>query len=335
MKRNNSSEAELCAEIPKEIWIEILLCLNVRERILLSQLSQFFYEMIPEVVKKLKYHYTGGSDASFSITNEALERFSYLESLELADGKIISDNTLQKLTKLQTLDLTNNGKITDCALKDLTRLKTLVLTNNYKITGEALFPLKLTSLYLDLANSYMDSDDYDDSIDYTGFPINNDVLSQLSTLTFLDLYGNELIIIDGLTSLQNLKEIRLGGGCGISDYDLPQLTSLHTLTITNDMEIMGDYLYLMTNLRELRIRQLSIMRMGNIAKLTQLTLLDVGNSQICMSDSELIGLTNLTYLDIANRNSLVTTNSLSELTNLNYLILDTDSSIQSLPFECS
>lgn len=326
MKRK--AEGEQYKELPIELWLEIGQYLEIEDCIRMTSISSLFYPLLPEMIQSLDSGYTGGSSSYLSIDNETLKRLYKLEILELENSKSITNEGLLTLTRLQMLDLHGNMKITNDGIRHLTSLTYLKLGNNFQITGEALLGMKNLT-YLDLDLYY--PDDSDDSVDFSQeaiHPVDNQTLSSLPSLTYLNLTSNNAITLEGLLGVKNLKVLHLSGDHQISDRDLAKLSTLEVLELTHDFNILGDYAHEMTNLRELRLFHHTLFRKKNVAKLTSLTYLDLLRSGFAISDNILSGLTNLTHLNIGYNVPEITDASITKLTKLNTLIIGHQSQLK-------
>lgn len=330
MKRslvNEEGERGRTEEVPKEIWITIARMLAVEDAVRLSGVSHAFYRSFSEMIWVLGDRYTGHSYSRYSIQNQTLKRLNELQVLELVDGKDITNEGLSELTRLEMLDLSGNTKITNDGIRHMTSLTFLKLSNNFLITDDALIgmtKLKFLDLQIHYDFNYPDNSDdsMDPDLDTCPKTIGNDILSSLPSLTYLNLTGNRVITVEGLLSMKNLKSLFLASGHCLTDGCLSQLTSLEVLHLRCDFRITGSFADEMTNLQELTLHQYTIFEEENIRKLTNLTLLDLEESELVISDATLFPLTNLTSLNLGDRSTGITPTSLMRLTRLTTLTIE-------------
>ena len=147
-----------------------------------------------------------------------------------------------------------------------------------------------------------------------------DVASQkLSTLTELQLVGNQISDIKPLASLTNLTVLVLNFN-QISDIKpLESLINLSVVWLFNNQISDIKPLASLTNLRHLWLEKNQISNIKPLASLTNLALLELSNNQI--SDIKpLESLTNLNWLELEN-NQISDIKPLQSLANLEWLSL--------------
>ncbi len=143
------------------------------------------------------------------------------------------------------------------------------------------------------------------------------VLSELTSLTWLDLYKNQISDISTLSKLTSLTKLDLTDN-QISDINvLSKLTSLTELELEynkiSDISALSD----LTNLTVLALDNNQISNISELSKLTNLTALNLSYNQI--SDINVLSkLTSLTQLELWH-NKISDISALSKLTSLTWL----------------
>ncbi len=157
-------------------------------------------------------------------------------------------------------------------------------------------------------------------------------IAQLTNLTMLWLYDNQISDITPLAQLTNLAELQLTYNQICDITPLAKLTNLTKLQLDDNQ--IGDITPLtkLTNLTKLNLRSNQISDITPLAQLTNLTKLNLGSNQI--SDiTPLAQLTNLTELTLYD-NQISDITPLAQLTNLTVLDLEdnqiSESQIQQL-----
>ena len=153
-----------------------------------------------ENCSKLTDLYLSGNDIS---TINPLSACTLLVKLNLANNKNLKDNNsaIENMSKLTYLDLSNTGMTNINSINNLTNnLKTIKLYE-LVISGNGLQDINgienIKSLgKLEIANEQLDDEDMD-------------VLKNLTTLTTLDISGNQISDLSALTNLKNLTHLYL------------------------------------------------------------------------------------------------------------------------------
>jgi len=154
-------------------------------------------------------------------------------------------------------------------------------------------------------------------------------LSNLTNLTSLSLYGNSISDISSLSGLTSLAWLELSGNKISTITPLSGLTGLTNLYLRFNSISDISPLSSLTNLRVLWLRQNKISDISSLSSLTNLTSLFLNSNEI--SDiTPLSGLTNLDWL-VLNSNKISDISSLSSLTNLRGLFLDGNQLTGSIP----
>lgn len=146
------------------------------------------------------------------ISDEAIILFTGITALRLKGGSRITDAGLQKMTRLHKLSLMNNSRITDASLMSLSQLRELAIFDNPgDIDGSGFSALtSLTTLNI-VGNDI----------------ITEDCLSSLCSLTSLNVESDELITSEGLAPLrESLRFINIMGNENLQLSDLASLTRL-------------------------------------------------------------------------------------------------------------
>lgn len=234
------------------------------------------------------------------IVDADIALMSNLRELRLERNLLI--NCVSTFGQLAILDLSENSIITNESLLQLPNLTHLSLCRNAVITGETLVQLtKLVKLNLSDNPMIQDGD-----------------LERISNLKHLSLSHNTIITDLGIGHL-DLESFNLHGNSNITNQALQKLTSLGQLILSHNKIITTDTLAGMSNLKSLVLwGSSSNITSDCLLYLTNLTYLDLyGNSSIV--GSSMVNLTNLTKLDISNTNmnlkDLPTLGSLTELYN--------------------
>jgi hypothetical protein len=214
-----------------------------------------------------------------------------LTSLSLRSNYRITNSGIKHLTKLLVLDLNDNGMIDDAGISDLLQLTDLNLGKDSisfsqnLITGAGLSRLsKLTSLDLSRHENILDS-----------------ALCQLHNLTSLDLSANGKITYHGVTGLSRLVSLTLHGmAFRIDGFTGKQLTNLTHLRVRPPHLVIDEGLTLLTNLQTLELDMMNNyigITANGIGKMTSLKSLSMEFPELVFC-SAIARLTNLTYLDV-------------------------------------
>lgn len=153
------------------------------------------------------------------------------------------------------------------------------------------------------------------------YKLTDSVITCLShCVTSLDLYCNEYISDKGLSSLKNLKNLKLWYNYNITNYGLRSLTNLRSLNLCRNHHITNYGITDLTNLTELDISMNESITNSGISNLINLKFLTytAPSEDSYITDESISKLTNLEYLKLA-KAKYVTDESVSKLTNLQTL----------------
>ena len=239
------------------------------------------------------------------------------------------DYDIQWLTQLNTLSLFNTGLVfTDQAVFLLTNLTKLVCGYHSVITDEGISSLtKLRILRID-SESEISSDCIRLLTNLTEFtcskggPITPESVLYLTKLRKLDCGLLQNPISTGLVlhALTNLHSLNLYGNEIVRDNHVSSLVSLTSLNLSSNRRITNEGIRFLTNLRELDISSSHYSRITNkgIRSLTNLTKLTL-HSNNKISDKGIRSLTNLTVLKFDAHCTAITKEGIGCLTNLEQL----------------
>ena len=255
------------------------------------------------------------------------------------DGEIVSipDANLRAVVE-DGLGKARGAPITSAEMATLTRLEA-PNANISDLTGLE-FATGLTSLNFGNAgrqnsNSIRDISALSELTSLTYLNLNQNsivdisLLSELTSLTKLELSGNSIVDISSLSELTSLTKLELSSNSIVDISPLSELTSLAYLYLNQNSIVDISPLSNLTNLTVLELVINTIVDISPLSNLTNLTKLGLsGNSIVGLSP--LSGLTNLTVLYLQN-NSIVDISSLSELTSLTTLYLENILSTPPIP----
>lgn len=247
------------------------------------------------------------------LTKEAL---ATLTTLDLKYGKITNITGLEYASQLTKLDLSGNAISDLTPLHQITSLTTLLLKVNKTVQVADLTPLvglpNLTTLSL-VGNNY------------GAQPDSLAVLTQLPTLTSLDLQNTKLTQLPNLTNLTNLRSLSVMGN-KLTDvsaiFDLSALTNL-TLSFNKIQSVEG-----IQRLKNLQVLGLGLNPLEDVSPLqnmTTLTSLTLDSTKITSAGlASLHQLTKLESLVLDFNKTISDLTPLANMTNLQRLVLNND-----------
>lgn len=227
---------------------------------------------------------------------------------------------LLSFTNLTELNLNHCGDTRNEMIQPLTNLKTLLVSCAKWLDNNAfLFHTNLTSLNIGCCDQLSD-----EAISHlTGLQnlslngkITNQCLSKLTNLEILSIPNDSKVNI-ALQSLTNLKKLLFSSDLSDNEIFLPSLTSLDLSK--SGVRVTGRLLPMLTNLKTLilkdgRFGHTEYPSIGRtLSRLTQLTSLSLRGSAVARN-KWITNLTNLTFLDIFDTN--ITSSALVGLTRL-------------------
>ena len=292
-----------------------------------------------EALTNLKNLYLSGNGIS---NLSSLENLTNLESLDLSNNEISDISKLQNLTKLIYIDLSENQ------ITDITKISYLQNLEEISLRGNNIENINTINGLQNLKRLYAGYNKIK-SLDIMNFPSitelnlsgneieNNDVskLTNLQTLTNLDLSSNKISDITPIMDLTNLKILDLEYN-QISNIDM--LTNKNKLVWLEILDLSGNQISTINNSLELiklydldlGYNQLSnvaiIEKLSNLTNLNKLTLsgnqITVINQDV--ENSTISKLKNLEYLYLSNNNmsDISKISYLNKIPNLSYLYLD-------------
>lgn len=247
------------------------------------------------------------------LTKEAL---ATLTTLDLKYGDITNITGLEYASQLTTLDLSGNAISDLTPLHQITSLTTLLLKVNKTAQVADLTPLvglpNLTTLSL-VGNNYGTQ------------PDSLAVLTQLPTLTSLDLQNTKLTQLPNLTNLTNLRSLSVMGN-KLTDvsaiFDLSALTNL-TLSFNKIQSVEG-----IQRLKNLQVLGLGLNPLEDVSPLqnmTTLTSLTLDSTKITSAGlASLQQLTKLESLVLDFNKTISDLTPLANMTSLQRLVLNND-----------
>ncbi len=219
-----------------------------------------------------------------------------LTSLGCSYDNIVDLDGLEYFLNLVTLDLQGNPVVDVAPISGLTSLRTLNLLNTEIEDISSLSAL--TSLtWFGFGGSYLTED--------------FSVISNFTSLTFLNLTNNIIGDLNFITGLSNLTSLQLVNDSIQDITELADLDSVQTLVLTNNQITDSAPLSGMTSLQYLTINDNSLSSLSGITSLTGIIMISAADNELT-SLSGFSSLTNLTYLDVRN-------NSLDDVPQLEYL----------------
>ena len=289
-----------------------------------------------------------------------LSGLTSLKKLDLCNSNISDISALKNLTNLTELNLDNN-KITNISdISDLANLQELSFTNN-KVTVS---DLSIFSKFTKLTKLIVNVDDNVKSLD---------AISNLKSLTDLQIYGSKISDLSGLRNLTKLDYLSIyNGGSGatitslddisnltglvdlyIADSRISDLSPLKGLTKLNILHIgVADgadisALAGLSNLDDLILLRGKISNLSPLNNIRKLHKLNVKAADNVTDLSSISNLTNLGELDISGRN-ISNISALAHFTSLYHLMLasfelkditplrraDTQPSISNINLQC-
>ena len=207
----------------------------------------------------------------------ALSTLVNLTTLDLQSNEIVDISALSSLTNLLTLDLSDNEIVDISALSGLVDLAGLQLDNNEIVDISALSGL-VDLFLLNLAdNEIADISALSSLINFQWLYLqNNNIVdvsalnnSNLTSLTTLDLSGNEIVDISMLGSLASLTIFDLSDNEIVDISVLSNLASLQQLDLKNNDIVDVSSLVSLTGLKNLMLARNPISDASVLYPLTQ------------------------------------------------------------------
>ena len=152
-------------------------------------------------------------------------------------------------------------------------------------------------------------------------------MDRLTSLTWLNLSGNQISKLEGLDHLTSLTGLDLSGNQISKLEGLDHLTSLTWLDLSDNQIAKLEGLASLTSLTRLYLSDNQIAKLEGLDHLTSLTWLYLSDNQIAKLEG-LASLTSLTWLDLSD-NQIATLEGLNALTSLTELYLS-DNQISNL-----
>eukprot|EP01043_Picozoa_sp_COSAG02_P021412 COSAG02_NODE_1087_length_14672_cov_189.858437_14_plen_356_part_00 len=154
-------------------------------------------------------------------------------------------------------------------------------------------------------------------------------LTEMTSLTRLELQRNRIVDVSPLATLTSLTELDLQANQIVDVSPLATLTSLTTLYLDGNQIVDVSPLSTLTSLTTLHLGENQIVDVSPLATLTSLTRLDLRNNQI-VDVSPLATLTSLTQLSLYG-NQIVDVSPLATLTSLTELWLTYNQIVDQTP----
>lgn len=221
----------------------------------------------------------------------SLKKLDKLRVLVLNNNKITSIDVVKDLKSLQFLLIADN-KVTDISvIKDLTGLKSLAINNN---PIENFAPIQnLNNLaFLNLSDTKFDDQDMS-------------LITNKKNLAHLWLGKTNITKLDGIEKLTKLQTLFINDNKNITDFsNLKDLSNITTLDVSNTNFSDQDLQNLPNKERitELNIGGTKVTTLDGIDKFTNLKKLVISNNKNITDFSNLSKLTQLTSIDVSNTN---------------------------------
>jgi Leucine-rich repeat (LRR) protein len=226
------------------------------------------------------------------------------EMLNMPTGIIISDR-LQTITELIIPEPLDYKTLND--LRHFSRLETLKLVGNG--TSADISALSYLSRLTTLSLTHFGIDSF--SIEAIG---------QVYWLEHIDLSHNNIVLLEPLRYLTDLKTLVLNSNNILDLTPLEGLTKLQRLRLNQNAVESTRPLYGMTDLVELEMSHNLVSSLRGLASMTNLVLLDLSNNSIESREiGHLAGLSSLRSLDLSANRSLASLELLGDMSGLENL----------------